>query len=149
MTSMAAVSCSRRLNMVKWPQTVPVSRNFAPGTQRPAPRLSGFVTRRTFQERAGMVGDPLAERSRRSEDVDDCGGDERRPSHRCAPRVEQHVHDRARPASLRLAAELVRRQLLKRDPAPYDVTDDAHLLGLTQGLGTSEDVVASSMSVLI
>ena len=28
---MAAVSCSRRLNMVKWPQTVPVSRNFAPG----------------------------------------------------------------------------------------------------------------------
>ena len=30
-----------------------------------------------------------------------------------------------------------------------DVTDDAHLLGLTQGLGTSEDVVASSMSILI
>jgi hypothetical protein len=31
MASMAAVSCSRRLNMVKWPQTVPVSRYFAPG----------------------------------------------------------------------------------------------------------------------
>ena len=70
-------------------------------------------------------------------------------SDRRAPRGEQHVHDRARPASLRLASELVRRQLLECDPAPQDVTDDAHLLCLTQRLGAREDVVASSMSVLI
>jgi hypothetical protein len=57
-------------------------------------RLSGFMTRRTFQERPGMVGDPLAKRSRRSEDAGDCRGNERRPSYRCSPRVEQHVHDR-------------------------------------------------------
>ena len=61
-----------------------------------------------------MVGDPLAKRPRRgSEDVGDRGGDERRRSHRRAPRGEQHVHGRARPAPLRLAPELVRRQLLE------------------------------------
>ena len=86
-----------------------------------------------FRKRGGVIGDPLAKRSRRrSEDVGHRGGDERRPSDRRAPRGEQHVHGRARPASLRLGPELVRRQLLKFDPAPQDVTDDAHLLGLAQ-----------------
>src|SRR5215813_13946371 len=87
----------------------------------------------TFRKRGGVIGGPLAKRSRRrSEDVGHRGGDERRPSHRCAPRGEQHVHDRARPASLRLASKLVRRQLLKFDPPPQDVTEDAHLLCLAQ-----------------
>src|SRR6267378_1364241 len=87
----------------------------------------------TFHKRGGVIGDPLAKRSRRrSEDVEHRRGDERRPSNRCAPRGEQHVHGRARPASLRLASKLVRRQLLKFDPTSQDVTDDAHLLCLTQ-----------------
>jgi hypothetical protein len=34
----------------------------------------------------------------------------------------------ARPACLRLASKLVRRQFLKLDPTAQDVTDDAHLL---------------------
>ena len=87
----------------------------------------------TLRERAGVIGDPLAKRSRRrSEDVGHRGADERRPSHRRTPRGEQHVHDRAGPASLRLAPELLRRQLLESDPAPQDVTDDAYLLCLAQ-----------------
>jgi hypothetical protein len=65
------------------------------------------------------------------------------------PRGEQHVHGRARPASLRLASELVRRQLLELDPTPQDLADEAHLVCLTQRLGPREDVVASDMSVLI
>src|SRR5260370_41091745 len=87
----------------------------------------------SFHKRGGVIGDPLAKRSRRrSEDVEHRRGNERRPSNRCAPGGEQHVHDRARPASLRLASKLVLRQLLKFDPTPQDVTDDAHLLCLTQ-----------------
>jgi hypothetical protein len=86
-----------------------------------------------FHKRGGLIGDPLAKRSRRrSEDVEHRRSHECRPSHRGAPRLEQHVHDGARPASIRLASELIRRQLLKCDPAPHDVTDDAHLLCLTQ-----------------
>src|SRR5215218_4079757 len=97
-----------------------------------------------------MIGNPLAKGSRRrSEDVGHRRGDERGPSHRCAPRGEQHVDDRARPTSLRLASKVVWRQLLKCDPTPHYVTDDAHLLSLTQRLGAREDVVASNMSVLI
>src|SRR6267143_1517571 len=97
--------------------------------RRPTVTLWGW----TLRKRGGVIGDPLAKRSRRrSEDVEHRRGDERRPSNRCAPRGEQHVHDRARPASLRLASKLVRRQLLKFDPTPQDVTDDAHLLCLTQ-----------------
>src|SRR5205823_2126825 len=101
-----------------------------------------------FPKRGGVIGDPLAKRARRrSEEVEHRRGDERWPAHRGAPRGEQHVHGRARPASLRLASKLVRRQLLKGDPAPQDVPDDAHLLGLTQRLGAREDVVATGMSV--
>src|SRR5690349_17641330 len=40
MALMAAVSCSRRSNMVKWPQQVPVSTNFVPRTDGPRPRLA-------------------------------------------------------------------------------------------------------------
>jgi hypothetical protein len=82
-----------------------------------------------------VIGGPLAERPRRPEDVGHRGGDERRPAHRRAPRVEEHVDDRARPGSRRLAPELLRRQLFESDPAPHDVADDAHLLRLTQRLG--------------
>src|SRR4051812_5463404 len=98
-------------------------------TPSPAPPRCGW----TFHEAGGVIGDRLAKRSRRrSEDVEHRGGDERRPSYRCAPRGEQHVDDRARPASLRLPSELVRRQLLESGPTPQDVTDDSHLLFLTQ-----------------
>ena len=99
-----------------------------PAPECPVPERGRRSTRWgwTVRERGGVIGDPLAKRSRRrSEDVEHRRGDERRPSHRCAPRGEQHVHDRARPASLRLASKLVRRQLLERDPTPQDVTDDA------------------------
>src|SRR5215472_253680 len=113
-------------------------------------RVSSFVTGRTWHKRRGVIRGPLAKRSwRQSEDVEHRRRDERGPSHRCAPRGDQHVHHRARPASRRLVSKLVRRQLLKFDPTPHDVTDDAYLLCLTKRLGACEDVVASGMSVLI
>jgi hypothetical protein len=49
-----------------------------------------------------------------------------------APRAASSMSTAVRPSSLRLAPELVRRQFLKPDPAPRDVTDDAHLRCLTQ-----------------
>src|SRR5215472_10810267 len=125
---------------------VAIAANWASDYQR----VSGFVTGRTRHKRHGVIRGPLAKRSRRqSEDVEHRRRDERGPSHRCAPSGEQHVHDRARPASRRLVSKLVRRQLLKFDPTPHDVTDDAYLLCLTKRLGACEDVVASGMSVLI
>ena len=96
-----------------------------------------------------MIGDPLAKGARRrSGDVGHGGSHERRASDRRSPRSQQHVHDRTRPATRRLAAELLRRQLLELDPAPDGGADDTHLLDTTQRLGPREDVIASGMSVL-
>jgi hypothetical protein len=64
-----------------------------------------------------VIGHPLAERPRRSEDVRHRRGDVRRPSHRRGPRVEQHVHDRARPSSRRLAAVIDGRMIVDSSPA--------------------------------
>ena len=66
---------------------------------------------------------------------------------RRTPRGEQHVHERTGPAISRLSPKFVRRQFLEPDPAPDDLPDDAHLLGLTQRRGAGEDVALDGVDL--
>jgi hypothetical protein len=74
---MAAVSCSRRLNMVKWPQQVPVSTYVAPGTRSASALMSSGGKNRSPEALdeavaagvAGRGGEAVAELGGADEEV--------------------------------------------------------------------------------